>query len=57
VVVFEYDYSVREAWRLPWEIVKKYAGWSNRLGAARMWRIAGAICDEPGIERIDLSPD
>jgi hypothetical protein len=56
VVVFEYDYSIRETWQLPWEVVKKYAGWSERLGAARMGRIAGVICDEPGVDRIDLVP-
>jgi hypothetical protein len=57
LVVFEYDYAIREAWQVPWRIVQKYARWSSRLGAARIGRIAGDIGAEQGVVRIDLRSD
>jgi len=53
-VVFERDYAVRAAWWVPWPAVKKHAGFSKRWGAARLRRIAGAICEEPGVRELDL---
>lgn len=53
-VVFEYDYALREAWWLPWKVVKKYAAYSKTHKAVRLTRITGAICKEPGVRRLDL---
>jgi len=54
-VVFEYDYALREAWWLPWKVVKKYAAYSKVHDAVRLTRITGRICDEPGVRQLDLS--
>jgi hypothetical protein len=53
-VVFEYDYVLREAWWLPWKVVKKYAAFSKTHKAVRLTRITGAICEEPGVRKLDL---
>jgi hypothetical protein len=53
-VVFEYDYTLREAWWLPWKVVKKYAAFSKAHQVVRLTRIAGPICDEPGVRQLDL---
>jgi hypothetical protein len=37
-VIFERNYSVREAWWIPWVAVKKHAAYSKRWGAARLTR-------------------
>ena len=53
-VVFERDYRVREAWWVPWNAVKKHAGYSKRWGEARLTAVAGDICAEPGVRKLDL---
>lgn len=53
-VVFEYDYALREAWWLPWKVVKNYAAYSKTHNAVRLTRITGAICNEPGVRQLDL---
>ncbi len=53
-VVFEYDYALREAWWLPWRVVKKYAAFSKAHQAVRLTTIKGPICDEPGVRQLDL---
>lgn len=53
-VVFEYDYALKEAWWLPWKIVKQYAAYSKAHNAVRLTRITGAICEESGVRQLDL---
>jgi hypothetical protein len=54
-VVFERDYRVREAWWIPWAAVKKHAVYSKRWEAARLTKVAGEICAEPGVRKLDLT--
>jgi hypothetical protein len=54
-VVFERDYRVREAWWVPWEAVKKHAGYSKRWNAARLTNIGGGICSERAVRKLDLA--
>jgi hypothetical protein len=54
-VVFEYDFEVREAWWIPWRVVKKHAGYSTTVGAARLTRIGSLISGERGVHKLDLS--
>lgn len=54
-VIFERDYRVREAWWLPWAAVKKHAAYSKRWEAARLTKVTGDICNEPGVRKIELT--
>jgi hypothetical protein len=55
-VVFERDYSVREAWWVPWQAIKTHAGFSKRWREARLAKVAGPILSEDGVRELHLMP-
>jgi hypothetical protein len=55
-LVFARDYTVREAWWVPWHAVKKHSGFSKRWREARLAKVAGAILGEDGVRPLDLKP-
>jgi hypothetical protein len=48
------DFTVREAWSVTWEAVKRHAKFAPHVNAWRFPVIRGKLLDDPGITRLEL---